>query len=77
MEDIVRTGEWEYLGTVAQNGVQFIALRPLEGDGQVGFFRCEAGQYRRVADAVTERTVARRFRQAAAQEAVAGFLKAR
>ena len=60
MEDIIRMGDvngmsgWEYLGTVVQNGVEFIALQPLDGTSRVCFFFCDAGQYCRVADAETE-----------------------
>ncbi|MBQ2675108.1 MAG: hypothetical protein IJG07_10595 [Prevotella sp.] len=60
---------WEYLGTVVQNGVEFIALQPLDRTSSVCFFFCDAGQYRRVADTETERAVSRQFRQAVMEDA--------
>lgn len=81
MEQIIRleaeTGSWEYLGTVVQNGVEFIALQPLDGAGRVGFFLCEGGAYLRVADAEAERVLSRRFRQAAMEEARGRLREAR
>lgn len=69
MKDVVRMGDWEYLGTVVQNGVEFIALQPLDGTSRVCFFLCDAGNYRRVVDEDTERAVSWRFRQVAMEDA--------
>lgn len=83
MEDIIRMGDvngisgWEYLGTVVQNGVEFIALQPLNGTSRVCFFFCDAGQYCRVVDAETERAVSRQFRQAAMEDACDRLREAR
>lgn len=75
MEDIIRMGDvsgasaWEYLGTVVHSGMEFVALQPLDGTSRVCYFLSDAGQYRRVADAETERAVSRQFRQAAMEDA--------
>lgn len=75
MEDIIRMGDvngasdWEYLGTVVQDGMEFVALQLLDGTSRVCFFLCDAGLYRRVADAEMERAVSRQFRQAAMEDA--------
>ena len=69
MGDVNRASDWEYLGTVVQNGMEFVALQPLDGTSRVSFFLCDAGQYCRVADAETERAVSRQFRQAAMEDA--------
>lgn len=61
MKEITQMGDWEYLGTVVQNGIEFIALQPLDGTSRVCFFLCDAGNYRRVVDENTERIVARQF----------------
>ena len=83
MEEIIRiddgigVGAWEYLGTVAQNGVEFIALQRLDGTGRVCFFLREGDAYLRVTDAEAERTLSRRFRQTAMEEARGRLREAR
>lgn len=65
MTDIIRMNDWEYLGTIMQEGAEYVALRPLDGTGKVYFFTCEGREYHRLADADKESTVFLQFRQAA------------
>lgn len=77
MKDIIRMSDWEYLGTIVQGGVEYVALQPLAGAGGVRFFSCEAGEYRRVEDPDTERAVSRLFRRAALERQSEGLREAR
>ena len=57
---------FEYLGTVMHDGVQYIALLPLgSSSGRASLYICDAdGIYTRIADRKTVLAVSKRFREA-------------